>query len=485
MFFYSEAENQTTGSEPTNIPTTDPYFSNVSLLLKAAGANNSTTFVDSSVNNLAISRFGNTRIDSFSPHNKEDGKWSIYFPSQADSIRKNYLLVNGAIVGGNIGTNWTFETWFRGSSNSQRATIAAKSDMHSDTGNSWVASVMESGTNVGKFYFTVYHGTGWPVNIKSFFSVSRVDDGNWHHLAFVKQGTTYRIFVDGVLELQEVFNTPLNNGTAESITIGGSTPNPNGGDYGRTDCHLSNLRICGTSVYTSAFSPPTTALQSISGTILLTCQGRIFKDNGPNNYSITIGRGSPQISDVSPLANIVTAITGSAYFDGTNDYLSLSNSNLKLSGSYTIETWFYLNSYGDATNGSGLFYNGTTTSNINRVQLAVNLNGSMTANGFGNSQTPIWQFATAAGLVSLNSWNHVALSNDGTTVRLFINGILRGSSLASSIATLPTTFYVGFHRSNSALRYLNGYIDDLRLTQGIARYTTNFTPPDSHPTTGV
>ena len=200
-----------------------------------------------------------------------------------------------------------------------------------------------------------------------------------------------------------------------------------------------------------------------------------FVDSSVNSLAVT-RLGSPAISTAQNRFG-----GSSAYFDGTDDALRVSSSQCRLSNSYTVETWFYLNSYGVATHGSGIFFNGTTTSDLNRVALSVLPNGGMTAAGFGGSATPVWVAASSAGLVSLNTWTHVAVASDGTTVRLFINGVLAASAATSVISTLPQTFHVGLYRSGSALRYLNGYIDDFRITQGIARYTANFTPPGSHP----
>jgi hypothetical protein len=62
---------------------------------------------------------------------------------------------------------------------------------------------------------------------------------------------------------------------------------------------------------------------------------------------------------------------------------------------------------------------------------------------------------------------------------LFADGVLAASGAGTEISTLPTTFYIGFHRSGGLQRYFAGYIDDFRVTNGVARYTANFTPPGS------
>jgi hypothetical protein len=214
----------------------------------------------------------------------------------------------------------------------------------------------------------------------------------------------------------------------------------------------------------------------------------LLKADGANN-STTIIDSSNNNFVVSAAGNAKISTTKFKYgtssiaFDGSDDYISSTNTKFKLSNSFTVEFWINPNSYGVPTHGAGIFFNGTISSDFNRVQLAVRPTGVVVANGITTSQ--VWGVLSSAGAVPLNTWTHIALSSTGTTVRLFVNGILVSSSAISLISTLPNTFYIGFHRSGSALRYFNGYIDDFRLTQGVARYTENFTPPDSLPTTGV
>ena len=77
--------------------------------------------------------------------------------------------------------------------------------------------------------------------------------------------------------------------------------------------------------------------------------------------------------------------------------------------------------------------------------------------------------------VPIDTWTHLAASRGGGTVRLFIDGVVVSSGVLpvnlSDAATL-----IGY-RNASYNGYLNGYIDDLRITKGVARYTANFTPP--------
>ena len=79
--------------------------------------------------------------------------------------------------------------------------------------------------------------------------------------------------------------------------------------------------------------------------------------------------------------------------------------------------------------------------------------------------------------VTHNTWHHVAFVRDGTTLRLFLDGVSQGTaSFTGAIDTISETLSIGF--DNAGSRYFNGNIDEVRITKGVARYTANFTPPN-------
>lgn len=88
----------------------------------------------------------------------------------------------------------------------------------------------------------------------------------------------------------------------------------------------------------------------------------------------------------------------------------------------------------------------------------------------GNTGT----ITTATGVVPLSTWTHIALVREGDDHRLYVNGLLVGSATTGPANMTNGTTWVG--RSGYG-GYLAGYIDDFRLTIGVARYSGNFTPP--------
>jgi hypothetical protein len=470
-------------SDPNAPCTADCGTDGLALLLSGDGltGGNNNTIVDSSASAHSITRTGTPTPGTFSPFSKTPGSWAVFMPDRGSGFYTNSLMVNGTQTSANIGTDFTLEFWFNGSATSAQTVVVGKSNWNSDANDSWFSGVSSTGT----FYFGLYYGTGSPLSVKSFNSVSRVDDGKWHHCAFVKQGTTYRVFIDGALEASEVFTPAINSGTSRNVTIGGITNNATGGDYGRTNNFVSNVRITNTPVYTAAFTPLSAPLTAIPGTILLTAMDGNFRDRGPNNYPITIQQGSPQVTAFSPFGNTENyspaADGGSISFNGSSEYLTIPDSDaFHFTGDFTMESWVYLRgaSPGGGTHAIasqwGGFIGGTSWS------FAVNSQGRLVlATSIGGTDSNVTATTTK---VLTNTWNHVAVTREGSTVRLFVNGILDATTgvRSGSLANASLSVRIGFANATD-LAYLNGDLSGLRIVKGTALYTASFTPPTSAP----
>ena len=182
--------------------------------------------------------------------------------------------------------------------------------------------------------------------------------------------------------------------------------------------------------------------------------------------------GSTSIIDSSPNPKIVTAVgnaqisTAQSKFggasialDGTGDELTATIDSINIGTNlYTVESWLYLNT---SLNFAFIGVN----SNFYLITLSDTLFlGDAVVN---NIQVP-------RSILPVGAWFHMALSFDGTTYRLFVDGVLRGSSTTLLKNFNLNAIRIGAYLSDKAL---NGYITDLRITKNIARYNANFTPP--------
>lgn len=72
-------------------------------------------------------------------------------------------------------------------------------------------------------------------------------------------------------------------------------------------------------------------------------------------------------------------------------------------------------------------------------------------------------------------FRHYAFAGDGSTLRGFVDGVLQGSAAYTAFSS-NEFLQMG---SSSLGNSLNGSVDEFRITKGVARYTSNFTPPTS------
>jgi len=108
--------------------------------------------------------------------------------------------------------------------------------------------------------------------------------GQWSHVALTRSGTAVTLWVNGTSVSTESNSDDL--GSSQRGVIGRYYANYNGFGY---DGYLSNVRVVkGTALYTSSFTPPTSNLTAVSGTVLLALQGDApFTDNSSSAHTLT------------------------------------------------------------------------------------------------------------------------------------------------------------------------------------------------------
>lgn len=158
---------------------------------------------------------------------------------------------------------------------------------------------------------------------------------------------------------------------------------------------------------------------------------------------------------------------GSASYlgDGTGDGLSSPDSDDwdMGTGAFTVDCWAR---FADKTDTTTLFARGPDN-------FAINWNGSETLNfimdGAGvNISYGAWAPAN-------DTWYHIAVDRSGTTVNLYIDGTSVANGTSAYDVQGTTAFYVGMNSDGSG-RSWNGWIDEFRVSKGVARYAGNFTP---------
>ena len=427
---------------PAPVVSTDPYFMYNSLLLTGDGTNLSqnNTFLDSSTNNFAITRAGNTTQGTFTPYGDN---WSNYFNGSSS------LSVNVSGVAAGTST-FTFEAWVY--LNAYPGVDAAFYDTRSSNGASTTA--MQFGvysTGALKFYDGTETNLGGTVPLNQ-----------WVHIALVRNGSNVM--------------TPYINGTATGTTVSStrnfsdqyfwiaSVPGP-ASPY--INAYLSNLRwVVGTAVYTSNFTPSTTPLTPITNTKILTCQSNRFVDNSNNAFAITIN-GSPTVQRFSPFepsaAYSTSTIGGSGYFGGTTSNIITTNTVTTIgTQDFCLEAWVYC-------------FSTTSYACIIGNDVAGPSQGCFIEMG---TTRGIWLGGPEVSLGSAryNQWFHVVFCRVSGTYAGFLNGTRQATGAFSF--NLSTAMKIGINNyvgGSSSGFGTTGYISDGRVTVGSSPYSPSST----------
>ena len=295
----------------------------------------------------------------------------------------------------------------------------------------------------------------------------------WCHVAATRSGSTLSLYINGVQAASTTYSTAF----AQGIMYLGYP----GYDL---DGYMSSTRLVkGQSLTTGAFTPPTTPVNtssvgwtganvagSITGTIsLLTnfTNAGIF-DSAAKNVLETVGNAQASTTQAK-------WGTTSMAFDGTGDWLLVQNGlNIGFNtGNFTVEGWINLSNV--TANETKAIVSGTGTDTFG-LRVGQGYLGSV--NGLNISKTGVADLEYCAFTFSINTWYHIAVVRSGTTIYFFVDGVqqtTQGSGGGSFSFGSPTKYYVGCN--NDTNEPFVGYIDDLRITKGYARYTANFTPP--------
>ena len=403
----------------------------------------SNRFIDNSSNAFAITRNGDVSVQAFSPF-APTAAWSAgtnggsgYFDGTGD------YLTTPTTTALSFGTgDFTVECWVY-------KTAAGNSSIIDGRVNPGAAFPWAFYIDASNFpYF--YEGTVYTSSVAVLLNT-------WAHVAVTRSSGTLRIFVNGVQGYSATVTTNLDRTAGALIGAAANTTVPQAYHQG----YMCDLRIVkGTAVYTAAFTPPTAPLTAITNTSLLLnfTNAGIF-DSASGNALETVGNA--QVSTVQSKWG-----TTSMAFDGTGDWLlNIDKPALRLgTAAFTIEMWVYRSASGTY----GLVSKGTSTTGW-----SVSLNAS---------NQVVFSFAASSfnstGTVAATTWTHIAVVREGTgtnQTKIYINGTNDGTGTVATDFNQTNAMYVGADRVAGGA--FNGYIDDLRITNGYARYTSNFTAP--------
>jgi hypothetical protein len=475
----------------------DLYFDNASIILNANGDNGSTNIIDSSKNNHTgiITAYNGAGI---STAEYKFGGSSLYFDGTNDyidcGISSDYSFGNDP---------FTIEFWMRVNTSffhTSENTIFSTTRWYGQfnhlmyNGIALKATIGYYGNNPNGVPYVLFSLTAGTTSI-GFLASDYVSRGaffhdNWGHIAISCDGTNFKCFCNGVLASTiNAYNQPYEG---DHLIIGGNQisggNNPNVNDF--INAYIDDFIITkGVAKYTENFTPPN--------------QASYYSDD-PNydNLSILLQgngtNGSTNIIDSSPNnhTGIITAYNGagistaeykfggsSLYFDGTNDYIDCGASDAYSfgTGDFMIEFWHYIVAGNQTWYSSGKIFSTINLYNSPGISLSVYGNPSSALQFYwqysvGNSSTSF----NAGMFAPINEWYHVAWGRKNGASLFFVNGEkkLEFTQTYTQADYTNNTLALGKDLQSQSEYMGESYIDDFRVTKGVAKYTEDFIPPD-------
>ena len=400
--------------------------------------------------------YGPPEIKAYGPldypeYSSADYGGSVYFDASNYATISNF---NQSITG-----NFTVECWvYVTGSNAGDDTFLKWGNLRFRSNND---SAVRGVANIGGFMSVGSGNTHTP--------------NRWVHVVLDRSGNTLKAYKNGINFYHNTNYTASQVGHSGDLYLGWD------GSSEKFIGYISDLRIVSESLYgsygtsTSAanFNLPTAPLASNSNAILHfkgTDASIIDKSQGANLKLVGNTTGSTTQAKFSN--------TKSMYFGGetSGDYIRVMSTDEQLNlgkDPFTIEAWVFP----DGAIGNNTILSGGQSS-TNRFDITGLLSTGLRF--FVSSTVSCDEDFTEP---SANVWSHIAFVRNGTSLSFYINGTLdRTATISADLSLDMLSYYLLIgergHLQNLAISDCwDGYIQDLRITKGLARYTANFTPP--------
>lgn len=444
----------------------DQYFSNVVLLAHCDGLNAAQTFPDSSsynhtcttvnagpTNNTAIAKFGTASAVCGATVGAANGvarynPTGTEFNLTSDFTIEGQMYMPSAILGSNT------------------PVISLKTAANATVGN---ISMATTGGNF-KLLFSLI-----PNNLASMAPAGFVafTPDAWHSFTLVLSGKIASLYVDGALSSTGTFASTATFDAVSRVEFGGD--NAASIFY---QGYLDEIRFTnGVARYTGAYTPPTIAFPDLSAfdpyfasVSWLTHLDGALTDSSPYNRAPTL-TGNPALTG----AQFKFGTGSLAFTGGVGNYVSapiVAGAELDLSsGDFTIELWVNRPALGG---GDYLIYTGDATG---KKGFYMNLTNTQISAGFDDGSGTYLDTVLPLGGITAGAWNHVVLQRRANVYDLYVNGTRGTPASTATVHPAGTQFRFGGSVAAFGGPSLNGYMDEIRVTKGVARYTGNFPPP--------
>ena len=233
--------------------------------------------------------------------------------------------------------------------------------------------------------------------------------------------------------------------------------------------NLDKIKATGTTVG-DVYFPNVICLLSFDGSNGSTS----ITDRSNGNHTVTVNSDAKISTAASKFGGSSLLLDGSGDRLTINTVADVMNSNI-----HTIEFWFNTSSSDYSGDPAFFGFNNSSSSYTNSLMLQATTATQLRLYYNPNSS---YTYITV-GAINDGEWHHLAVVSDGTDYDLYMDGTRVANNIGAATTIVDSdTFMIGAEYDGSAAlgNYFNGYIDDFRITNGVARYSgASFTPPST------
>jgi hypothetical protein len=410
-------------------------------------------YADGSSNNHTVILGGHIpKIEPFAPYdyaeyNPTDHGGSVYFDGSGD-----YLDLDFAAIGT---SDYTIECWIYVTSSSSNELICDFRPTGSD--NSTGIWMYFSSSN------KLVVGTGGSVYITG---TTTYPDNQWVHVSVQRVGGLLTLYGNGIL--QGTKSNVSTNLTSTDMRVGTNRSAASVYHGYISDFKLvkSALRVDANGSHLPYFDLPTEPSDSTGTEIHIKGTDASIIDKTQNKTILTLEGNTTGSTTQVKFAN-----SKSIYVDGSGDNVTITDLEMG-SADLTFELWMYQ----DVVQSTS--YRGIICASSYADQHPFTLYTH-------NSTLQLWLDHSGVGIsgpFTAFTWHHVAIVRNSGIWTLYIDGISVGTSTIGGTYNFTNTINFLLGQGTGGIHpayYWKGYLQDVRFTKGVARYTTNFTPSTS------
>lgn len=441
----------------------DSNWTSVTLLAHFNGADGATTFTEATGKTLTAN--GNAQLDTAQTR---FGTASLLLDGASDFVS----VPDDA--GFNLGSgDFTIEAWIRSNTLTGNHEVLSKRADSVD-----VASFLIHQSGSALTFYATSDGVTW--DIANGVTIGTIAANTWYHVAIARKGNVWRTYLHGIQGGAFTNAAALHNDTT-NLCIGANADGSNSFSGWIDEVRITKgvARYASSVTFLVPQSAGYEAAPATSDALDPQWPSVVLLSHMDGDNAGTLFRDTSTGKTITAVGNAQTSTAQSKFggksllLDGSGDWLTSTDADYNLANNdFTIEFWAYFVAGGHGSAYSRLIQIGPNSTAGGLYIITDNLTNPTAIFVQAYNGTGYVNLTNPGATLSNAAWHHIAYTRKGAVNTLWVDGV-QYATLDVSATFNRTELYIG---GSDAAEAFNGHIDEVRITNGVARYTGAFTP---------